>query len=74
MSDNIFVTKRQFHQQIWRDLSDDDCTYQDKFFRGRNRMKNELFLRFLKDIEDEDIILSKRKIAQVILVALHYKR
>lgn len=49
------------HRQIWQDYFAANCTYLPDYFRRRYRMRRELFLRILKDVEAYDAYFVRRK-------------
>lgn len=49
------------HRQIWRDYFAENCTYPADQFRRRYRMRKELFLRILKDVQAHDNYFIQKK-------------
>ncbi|KAF8411112.1 hypothetical protein HHK36_003651 [Tetracentron sinense] len=49
------------YRQIWKDYCAENCTYPANYFHRRYRMRRELFLRILKDIEAYDEYIVQRK-------------
>lgn len=49
------------HRQLWRDYFAENCTYPADHFHRRFRMRKELFLRILKDVETYDNYFVQKK-------------
>ena len=43
------------HDRLWNDYSTDDCKYPSEYFRRRFRMRRDLFMRILSNVEARDV-------------------
>ncbi|KAL5821943.1 hypothetical protein ACOSQ3_023825 [Xanthoceras sorbifolium] len=48
------------HNRIWNDYFRNDCKYPLEYFRRRFRMRRELFMRILSDVEAHDVYFTQR--------------
>ncbi|KAL5767355.1 hypothetical protein ACOSQ2_014138 [Xanthoceras sorbifolium] len=48
------------HDQIWNDYFTDNCKYPSEYFRRSFRMRRELFMGILSDVEAHDVYFMQR--------------